>query len=829
VVLRRPGAVDLTTSSTHVAATPPIDTVAVQPKRGVRLFQQTGDQPRARRATDVILLVLSSVGLVLVGIVAVPQPGFSEALSELLTAMPGALTGIWQILADLPLYWGVLVLVLALVRRHLTVARDMVLAAVAAFAIWLIVARLAQGTWPEISSIFGAIEPPEQFPLARLGIAAALTITASPHLVRPARRFGHLIIIAGALAPIALGGGSMLGVIAALLAASAAAAATHLVLGSSAGRPTLADVRYALADMGVDAAVLGVADRQDAGQFAVAARSTDGAELIVKLYGRDAYDSALVNTVWRTIWLRQAGAPVGIGRLRQVEHEALLTLLAAESGTPTDTVVTAGRTTTDDAVLVLRRSGRQLVADDRLDAVEYPGPAFVGEEARHTVTEMWAVLRTLHDSGISHGQLDEHRFIVVDDRVGLSDFRGAGVAATPAQFSNDEAQLFIATLGLVGKAAALEGLVASRSVDDIERLLPYLQPSALTAAQRRLTKLLDVDLDELRTEVAEATGVEAPPLIRMRRFTLGAVVRVGLPGLALVMLASALAGFDFSELVESLQNANWWLVGLAFVISQLPRVAQSVSTLGAAPIPLPLGPVYGLQLAISYVNLAIPTAASRVAVNIRFFQRQGVSPTAAVTTGALDGFSGFVVQAVLLVGILVFTPLSFDLDLESPPSSALRIVGIVAVAVVVAIVVVAVVPRLRNAVVQRVRMFGGEALTVLRGLRSPRRFLMLFGGNLAAEVLFALGLSTFVLAMGGTIGLGEALLINITVSLFAGLLPVPGGMGVTEAGLIMGLTAFGVPEETAFAAVMLSRLSTFYLPPIWGYFAMNWLERRRYL
>jgi uncharacterized protein (TIRG00374 family) len=106
---------------------------------------------------------------------------------------------------------------------------------------------------------------------------------------------------------------------------------------------------------------------------------------------------------------------------------------------------------------------------------------------------------------------------------------------------------------------------------------------------------------------------------------------------------------------------------------------------------------------------------------------------------------------------------------------------------------------------------------------------MLFGGNLAAEVLFALGLSTFVLAMGGTIGLGEALLINITVSLFAGLLPVPGGMGVTEAGLIMGLTAFGVPEETAFAAVMLSRLSTFYLPPIWGYFAMNWLERRRYL
>jgi glycosyltransferase 2 family protein len=35
----------------------------------------------------------------------------------------------------------------------------------------------------------------------------------------------------------------------------------------------------------------------------------------------------------------------------------------------------------------------------------------------------------------------------------------------------------------------------------------------------------------------------------------------------------------------------------------------------------------------------------------------------------------------------------------------------------------------------------------------------------------------------------------------------------------------GVPEEVAFAAVLLHRMATFYLPPIWGYFAMRWLER----
>ena len=54
-------------------------------------------------------------------------------------------------------------------------------------------------------------------------------------------------------------------------------------------------------------------------------------------------------------------------------------------------------------------------------------------------------------------------------------------------------------------------------------------------------------------------------------------------------------------------------------------------------------------------------------------------------------------------------------------------------------------------------------------------------------------------------------------------------VGVTEGGLIFGLTSFGVPQEVAFAAVMLYRLSTFYTPPVWGFFSLRWLERNRYL
>ena len=61
------------------------------------------------------------------------------------------------------------------------------------------------------------------------------------------------------------------------------------------------------------------------------------------------------------------------------------------------------------------------------------------------------------------------------------------------------------------------------------------------------------------------------------------------------------------------------------------------------------------------------------------------------------------------------------------------------------------------------------------------------------------------------------------------MIPVPGGIGVVEGGLVVGLTAAGVPESAAFAIALLYRIATFYLPPIWGWFALQWLRKNRYL
>jgi len=121
---------------------------------------------------------------------------------------------------------------------------------------------------------------------------------------------------------------------------------------------------------------------------------------------------------------------------------------------------------------------------------------------------------------------------------------------------------------------------------------------------------------------------------------------------------------------------------------------------------------------------------------------------------------------------------------------------------------------------------GRVALTVLR---DPGKLLFLLGGNLIAQVMMAVILGTCLRAFGYSASLAELILIYCFVSLFAGFMPVPGGVGVAEAAYTAGLVAIGIPQAAATSTALMMRIVTFYLPPIWGSFAMRWMRENRYL
>jgi uncharacterized protein (TIRG00374 family) len=106
---------------------------------------------------------------------------------------------------------------------------------------------------------------------------------------------------------------------------------------------------------------------------------------------------------------------------------------------------------------------------------------------------------------------------------------------------------------------------------------------------------------------------------------------------------------------------------------------------------------------------------------------------------------------------------------------------------------------------------------------------MIFAGNLVAQLLQAIILGLCLRAFGHHATMAELVLVNTVANLFAGFMPVPGGMGVAEAAYTAGLVALGIPNAPAMSTAIAFRMATYYLPPVWGAIAMRWLRQHAYL
>jgi uncharacterized membrane protein YbhN (UPF0104 family) len=785
-------------------------------RRGLRFYSAPIGQPRARRATDVLLLVPSLIGLALLTW-AYPPSTFEESFQAFVASFPGWLDPVWGFVYDLLGLWAIVLLVVAVIRRRPSVVLGGVSALVLATGLALVSARLATGHWPDLGDAIRGGSGAPTFPAMRVGQAGAVIVTVAPHLVRPLQRLGRWFFALGLVGALFAAGATLSGVLAAILVALAAAAAVRLAFGTSAGRPSLPDIRSALAELGVAAEQLETAERQVAGVFAVRAVDANGLDLLVKIYGRDAYDNQLLAKFWRTLWYKDGGPTIGLSRGQSAEHEAFVTLLARNAGVPTQAVVTAGATAEGDALLVLRGVAKPL------------GACSLDELDDERLGQAWRTILLLGDANIAHLGIDTATVAVLGDEVGLVDFAGATVAPAADQLLTDRAQLLATTAVVAGGERASAAALTALGADGAASLLPFLQAPALGTRLRKSVKAAGIDIDELRAHVAEAVVAQPPELVKLRRVTWWTVIQAGLLVLAAGAVVTAASNVDWDELRSDLADASWGWIAFGFILAQVPRVTQAVAMLGAIAARLPFGPVYLKELATCYLNLAMPSSIARMAVSIRFFQCQGLPGAAAVTAGAIDSLANNVVQAMILILLLLFGQSSLSINLSSPSDDSSNLIWILLGLLVLTVLVVALVGRVRRAIVGRLRVWWPQVRTAVGALRASNKLLLLIGGNVATEVLFSISLGLFAEGLGYHISLTDLLLINESVALLSSFIPVPGGIGVVEFGLTTGLTAAGMPTESALAAVLLYRLATFYLPPVWGFFAFRWLQKNHYL
>jgi undecaprenyl-diphosphatase len=572
-------------------------------------------------------------------------------------------------------------------------------------------------------------------------------------------------------------------------------------------------VEDALARLGVPVTGLHLTSEQPVGRAVFVADRTDGVGPVrIVALGRDEADAQLLSRAWRYVAYRDAPPTLVPSRRAQVEYEAYLALLARDAGVETPRVELAGTSGALAVLVVEEATGTQLYDLDG---------AAVSDA---TLDEAWAQLRRLHAARVAHGKLDARHVLVDGETVRIVSFDYATSSARFRQTATDVAQLLAATTAIVGAPRAVGAAVRVLGRETVAGALPVLQPAALSGWTHDALggrAALDDRLDELRRVGAAATGSETPELRRLYRvqprsllMAVGALVGVG------VLLSRVGDPVVFWDTVK---NADWWFVTVAFVLGLATDVAFGITFLGNVPIRLPVWPSVELQSAMSFSNLAVPVAAD-TALQVRFLQKNGLDLSSAVAAGGiLSSVSEIVVQVGLLFLAIWLAPDQIDFGRIDTTQIVVVVLGVVLL-LGVATAVIFGVRRIRRRVLPPIQR---ALATVWGAVRTPSRLALLIGGNVVAQCLYAASLLACVHAYGASINFWTLLALNIGISVIASLVPIPGGgTAVSAVGLAGMITAFGVPTAVASAAVLTHQLAVTYLPAVPGWFATNDLVKK---
>ena len=785
--------------------------------RAVVLGPRSGGTTR-RRASDAFRLG-SAIAVVAVSVPVMQANSAAELwVAHALNPPPAGIS--WLVTT---VFWlgsvGVMafLVVLGLLVPRLAAVRWTAVAAVVTWGMCLLLGHLlgpAAGR-PVTGSLAGL---DTSYPVTQFAVTIAVAATALPYLSRPLHRLVASLVTLASVAAVVNGSALPVNTVSSLAIGWGVAAGLHLAAGSPLGLPSPAEVSEWIADLGVTVEGVTRAPRQAWGVEKLTGQDGAGHAVELSVYGRDASDARVLAKLWRFCFYRDSGPALILDRLQQVEHEAYLTLMAARAGVLVPELLAAGRFgPSRDAALVTRLP---------------PGPALWAADGAALsdarLDELLQAVLRLRAAGLAHGTLGAETIIVSPAGICLRDFRCASAAAPAARLDADLAAALAAMAVRAGAGRTAAAAARVLDADAARGALVRLQRSALdpvTVAALRGHKDL---LPGLRAAIAGAAGIEVPKLAEAKR-----VSWVNLAfGIGTLIGVWAIIGVlaDVRGSLAVIKGASWGWVALTFVLAQLPIAAEAWALNSAVPGELPYGRCLALETSNTFTALVGGDTAV-FAVRVRFFQRQGYAATAAVSSGAIATAASWTAKGLLFLIAIPFAAGTF----QAPSSSggrqtAIWIVLAVILAAGIAAALLALVPRLRRLASSRIRPHLVNIWANVKAIAAePRKIASIAAGSVLAQILVAMALGAALHAVGQRASLATILVVMTLASIIGGAVPVPGGLGVVEAGLIAGLTAAGIPQDQAVAAVFIQRLFTAYLPPVWGWATLAWMRRREYV
>jgi glycosyltransferase 2 family protein len=361
-------------------------------------------------------------------------------------ALPGwTWPGVWLVM-QLGVIGAVpLVAVLALATRRLRLALDAVLAAGSIYLIAKLVKEFVQRGRPQTLldgvNILGEPARGLGYVSGHSAVAVALATVASPYLGRRARRVAWALAGCVCLARMYVGSHLPFDVVGGAALGWAAGSLVLFVLGAPDPRPSLAKVRAALTEHGLDPTGLAPVGGDARRSTCYVTGGGRGPELFVKVVLKEWRDGDLLWRAVRRLTRRTHTRPLRVGSPHhEVEHEASMALLAARAGVRVPEVLLVRSFNHGAGMLVSQRvSGADL---------QHTDPSRIDDTL---LTELWRQVRLLHRAGIAHGELVPANCMVdPDGQPWLVDFDQSRAASPGPPLDRDRAELLAALGALVG-------------------------------------------------------------------------------------------------------------------------------------------------------------------------------------------------------------------------------------------------------------------------------------------------------------------------------------------------------------------------------------------
>jgi glycosyltransferase 2 family protein len=389
------------------------------------------------------------------------------------------------------------------------------------------------------------------------------------------------------------------------------------------------------------------------------------------------------------------------------------------------------------------------------------------------------------------------------------------VGATANRAGQDIAETLVSLASLVGVERAVRSACLALSPDQLEPALAYLQPLALPRRIRKQLARQRSMLAELRESLAERIDRPVPTFpspVRPRT-----VVGLLLLGGAVYALLSQLS--SVRAVLGALWAAHWGWLAVSTATGLLAIVAAAVSILGSSPTPLPFWRTTAVQVAAAFTGRTTPGGIGFFGINIAFLERLGMRRSRAVGVTLLNMAATGAISALwCLIAILGLGASRAVRGLSVP--LGWPVVAAVAGVLVLAGVLLGSPPGRRRLVLPALRL----ARELLGTLRQPRRAIQLFGGVVAYLVLSGLGLSASLAALGQPVPILTAISVFVIGQALGHVAPIPGGLGAVEGLMVAGLSALGTAPTVAVAAVLITRLLTYWLPVLPGIATFRYLQ-----